>query len=317
MARWRFHGFGLHARVTVYIAVLALLFLLRGPLGVDRLLSRIPSESDSPRTLIVAGADLAPTLMPSLLAAYRREYPKLDISTTGGGSAQALEALINRQADVALLSRSPSGDEQALFRAADEDTALWFPVALGGIVVLAPVGAATESLSVEAVRGLVAGADGGPFDRLYVPDPNLGTWDAARTGLGIITNAPPARVVFLKDEAAVIEAVAADPRGAGLASSFSLPVDLAPFGVRALEVAPADGRPAAAPGYEEIAYGEYPLIHHLIAACRAGGSIEGSMFVTYLTSDRGQRQIERAGVLPARHTLREIVLTRGPIGKTS
>ena len=41
------------------------------------------------------------------------------------------------------------------------------------------------------------------------------------------------------------------------------------------------------------------------------------MFVTYLTSDRGQRQIERAGILPARQTLREIVLTRGPIGKTS
>jgi hypothetical protein len=102
-----------------------------------------------------------------------------------------------------------------------------------------------------------------------------------------------------------------------VACFFCVPGYLARWGVRGLVGAPAAGRRAAAPGYEEIAYGEYPLIHHLIAACRAGGSIEGSMFVTYLTSDRGQRQIERAGVLPARHTLREIVLTRGPIGKTS
>ncbi len=184
-------------------------------------------------------------------------------------------------------------------------------------MILAPVDAATESLSVDAVRGLVTGAAGASFDRLYVPDPNVGTWDAMRTGLGIPADEPAAGVVFLKDEAAVIEAVAADPRGAGLASSFSLPADLAPLGVRALAVRPDAGRPAATPGYEEIAYGEYPFIHHLIAACRAGGSIEGAMFVTYLTSDRGQRQIERAGILPARQTLREIVLTRGPIGKTS
>ena len=92
--------------------------------------------------------------------------------------------------------------------------------------------------------------------------------------MGIPAGEPPAGVVFLKDEAAVIEAVAADARSAGLASSFSLPADLAPLGVRALAVQTDAGGPAAAASYEEIAYGEYPFIHHLIAACRPGGGMK-------------------------------------------
>ena len=171
MARWRCRGIGLYARVTGYIAVLAVLFLLRGPLGVDRLLPRLSGKADSVRTLTVAGTDLAPSLVPVVFAAYRREYPRLDVRATNGGSAQALEALINRRADVAFLSRSPSSEEQALFRAADDDTALWFPIALGGIVILAQAGTATESLSVDAVRGLVTGSAEPPSTASTFPTP--------------------------------------------------------------------------------------------------------------------------------------------------
>lgn len=317
MAGSRFRGFGLYARVTVYIAVLAALFLLRGPLGVERLLPHAPEETDSARSLTVAGVDLAPDLLPRLLAAYGREYPGLDIRTSGGGTAQALEALINRRADVALLSRPPSGDEQALFRSADGDTALWFTIALGGIVLLTRADGPAESLSVADLHALAAGTEPARFDHLYVPDPNLGLWDALRARLGMLDGETPARVVFLPSESDVVAATAADPRGAGLASTFTLPADLAAHGLRAAAVRSGPESPAAGPGYEEVAYGEYPLVHHLIAACRSGGSIQGAMFVTHLTSDRGQRQIERAGALPARQTLREVLLTRDPIGKAS
>ena len=74
---------------------------------------------------------------------------------------------------------------------------------------------------------------------------------------------------------------------------------------------------AVRPGYEKIGYGEYPLFHYLYAACLANGSVRGAMFVTYLTSDRGQRQVERAGFLPARQTSRRIVITRHPLGSSN
>ena len=57
---------------------------------------------------------------------------------------------------------------------------------------------------------------------------------------------------------------------------------------------------AAAPSYENLAVGAYPLHHVLYAACRGNGSLEGAKFVTHLASARGLRQVERAGVLPAR-----------------
>ena len=316
MAASRFRGTARIARVTVYIAVLATLFLLRGRLGMDRLLPSFPGAADSTQTLRVAGAALAPALLEQLLASYRRDYPALDIRAAGGGTAHALEELIHGRADVAFLCRAPSIEEQDLFRAVDRDTALWFPVALGGIVVLAGADAAADSLSLEELRALATGSPTARFDRLFVADPNLGLWDAARSQLGIASMEQPRQVIFLENEAAVLGAVAADPRAAGLASSLSLPRDLASLGTRALALRPDAAGPAADPGYEEIAYGEYPLHHHLLAACRARGSIQGTMFVTHLTSDRGQRQVERAGFLPARQTLREVVITRDPIGKT-
>ena len=67
---------------------------------------------------------------------------------------------------------------------------------------------------------------------------------------------------------------------------------------------------------DAVARGDYPLYHYLYVACRPHESIRGTMFVTHLTSDRGQRQVERAGYLPARHPMREIALTTHPLGKT-
>jgi len=68
------------------------------------------------------------------------------------------------------------------------------------------------------------------------------------------------------------------------------------------------------PGNRRIGYGAYPLYHYLYAACLANGSVRGAMFVTHLTSDRGQRQIERAGFVPVRQTARAIVITTHPPG---
>jgi hypothetical protein len=63
-----------------------------------------------------------------------------------------------------------------------------------------------------------------------------------------------------------------------------------------------------------VATGTYPLHHRLYLACRENGSREGGKFLTYLASARGLRQVERAGVVPARQNAREIILTTSPVG---
>jgi len=121
----------------------------------------------------------------------------------------------------------------------------------------------------------------------------------------------------LKDEKQVVDAVLADPRGIGITSTLSLPDTVVAEGVHAVAIRADKGGAAAMPEYEAIAYGSYPLYHYLYAASLANGSVRGAMFVTHLTSDRGQRQIERAGFLPARQTARAIVITDHPLGEKS
>jgi ABC-type phosphate transport system substrate-binding protein len=197
-----------------------------------------------------------------------------------------------------------------------KDSVLCFPIALGGIEILAHDGAGVDSLEANDLRRALRGDAVPGFDHVYAPDPNTGLWDALRKCLGFSQTSPvPPGVTFLKDEKQVVDAVIADPRGIGITSTLSLPDTVVTEGVHAVAVRPDKGGPAAMPEYVRIGYGDYPLYHYLYAACLANGSVRGAMFVTHLTSDRGQRQIERAGFLPARQTARAIVITRHPLGE--
>jgi ABC-type phosphate transport system substrate-binding protein len=316
--------------VAIYAVVIAAVFLIRGQLERPGTGLRFFTESDTVTTITLAGRELAPDLMPQIIKKYHDLYPKLHVVPEDGGTVRALEALANRRAQVGLLYRLPTPEERALVRSAVDDTVVCFPIALGGVAVLANGLSGVESFSMDDLRRLARDEADPRFDRLYAPDPNQGLWDAFRIRLGVYDESERhaadattvyERITFLKDEAAVIEAVLADPRGLGIGSTLSLPDSLPEFAdgraVRAVPVLPDTGLVPVEPGYEQIGYGEYPLYHYLYVACLANGSIRGSMFVTHLTSDRGQRHVERAGYLPARQSIRQIYLTRHPLGSKS
>ncbi len=302
-------------RIAFYLLVMTVVFVIRGQQVQRGVGFRLPTESDTVTTISLTGRELAPEVIPRLVANYHREYPKLHIRVEDGGSARALEALANRKAAVGLLYRPPTDAEQAIIRSAIDDSVLYFPIALGGIVILANPGSAIDSLALDDFRRFLRDETETRFDRVYAPDPNGGLWDAFRAGLGFSEDAESlTRVTFLQDESAVIQAVAADPGGLGIGSTLSLPDSLGDRGVRVVRIIPDTGAASVEPGYEQIGYGEYPLYHYLYVACLANQSVRAAMFVTHLTSDRGQRQVERSGVLPARQTTRQIYLTRHPVG---
>jgi len=320
LGKWRARIFGLHGRVAIYTLIIILLLVIRGGIDWQEVKERLAPSPPAVTSLSLAGLDLAPQLIPRLVARYRQDYPDLAIEFQGGGTAHALEALVNRRADVAFLCRPPTAEEQRVFFAADGDTALWFPVALGGIAVLRGAASAVDSLTLAEIRDFVAGRGGLPgADRLFVPDPNLGLWDAFRDSLGLAAavTGNPTPITFLSDEDGVLRSVQADPRALGLGSTLSLPEDLEERGVYWVAIHADGATPAALPSYEEIGYGEYPLLHHLYIACRSESGPAGSMFVTHVTSARGQRQIEREGFLPAYRPLREVYLTTDPLGEPS
>jgi ABC-type phosphate transport system substrate-binding protein len=290
-------------------------FVLRGQQAQRGIGFRLANESDTVTTITLVGRELAPNVVTRMVANYRREYPHLHVLVEDGGSVRALEAIANRRAGVGLLYRPPTGEEQKLIKQAVGDTVVYYPIALGGIAAVANESWPSDSLALDDLRGILRGEGAAGVERLYAPDPNQGLWGAFLAELGCDEDeVAAAKVTFLKDEAEVLQAVAADPASVGIASTLTLPDTLAGSGVRTLRVLPDTGSVAVEPAYERIGYGEYPLYHYLYAACLSSGSIRAAMFVSHLTSDRGQRQVERTGVLPARQTVRQIYLTRKPVG---
>jgi len=330
-------GFGrkslLRYRVFIYALVIGGIFIYRNHIDWSRLTTAFQGGQKAEPTLVVTGRDLAPGLVDILVGHYHRDYPDLDIRTQGGGTNQALEDLVNRRADVAFLSRPPTPAEQDLFRQVDGDTAIVVPVGLGGILILAgsasfqadPAPGDHSAMTVEQLGGLMAGDMQGYCDRLYAADPNLGHWAAAAMLVG---GAPDpvdhAAVVYLADDREVARAVANDPRAMGLIASFDLPASSAgtlfawedsTAGPRIVPVAGRSGGEIADPTYENVASGAYPLFVSLFVASRTHGGIQGGKFVTHLASGRGQRQIERAGCIPAKQVLREVYLTNQALGE--
>jgi ABC-type phosphate transport system substrate-binding protein len=302
-------------RVVIYGVVAVAIFVYRNHIDWSRLTAGLQQPDPAAGTLLITGGAVAPDLVEILVGRYGGDYPALDIQTLGGGTNQALEDLLNLRADVALLTRPPTAAEQGLFRQVDGDTAVVAPIGIGGLLILA--GTETlggePSLTMAQLGGLLRGETRDICDRLYAADPNLGHWAAAAR---LLEQSPEPvdreTVIYLADDRGVAQAVANDPRALGLIVSFDLPTAPEPTHVPVREEA---GGVAVEPTYESTAGGDYPLYVTLYVACRTNGGIEGAKFVTHLTSGRGQRQIERAGCIPARQVLREIILTNGAPGE--
>jgi DNA-binding transcriptional LysR family regulator len=330
-------GFGrkswLRYRVVLYAAVAIGVFLYRNHIDWSRLVPAGINEEDVPRTLVLAGRDLAPGLVDILADHYGRDYPELVITTRTGGTNQALEDLVNGRADAAFLSRPPTPAEQDLFRQVDGDTAIVVPVGVGAVMILAGTGAlagdrpsgAFPVMTLEQLGGLMAGDLQSLGDRFYAADPNLGHWAAAARLVGLPAEpVDAAGIVFLADDRQVARAVSDDHRSLGMIASFDLPASpiltlpspedstAGPAVVAVKDPGSGEGVP---PTYETVVAGAYPLYVSLFVACRAERDIQGGKFVTHLAGGRGQRQIERAGCIPARQVPHEVFLTNRALGE--
>ncbi len=304
-------------RVAIYLAVIAVLLIVRGGIDLHRV-GRLLRAGASPDTVVtVGGAALAPVLVADLMARYGRRYPRLTIDIRGGGTYDALEDLANGRADVALTCRPPLPAEQALFRDLDGDSLDCQRFALGALLLVVADGSSLEALGGDELRAFLDDRPGPGPDRIFAPAEDLGWWDALLLALGSPPGGAgyPVRPVFLAGEEAVLEAVAADPRAVGLVSALVRPEACAGPDVRCLPVVPAGGGEPVAPEEANVARGDYPLWCHLYACCRGDAGIEAVKLVTHLGSDSGQRQVENAGFLPARQVARPVILSRPSEGR--
>ncbi|HEX7879895.1 MAG TPA: substrate-binding domain-containing protein [Candidatus Eisenbacteria bacterium] len=316
---WRF------IRLLAWIIVVILLFRARAGVDWRHLFGRAPTTGAAANTVILGGDDLAPRLIDRLLIPFCRDHPGLLVTRQGGGTNRALERVINREADLAVTARAPTPAEQELAREATGDTLVVHRLALGALVVwkgdtdheTAPAGEAALTLANLRHLALESAATGGAH--LVAPDPNDGTWSAflAVVAPGVADTFKAPDVQFVADAAGVLAAVRVDPKALGITGWMAAPEPAPGDDVQAVPI--TGGGPQSlpvGPTYETIGTGTYPLIHSLHVVARPGGGAAATMLLTYLVGDDGQRQIERAGFLPARRALRTVVLSTDPIGET-
>jgi phosphate transport system substrate-binding protein len=315
MGIWRSALLRRQIRFVLYVLIVLVLFLVRGPDDWRTLWTRLWARAPAEPALTVAGRDLAPPLVDALTTAYRRDYPEVSVTARPGGTTHALQALLNAQADVAVLARPPLESERHAFEAAHQAPPSCEPFSLGALVLVASSTSGLDSLTSGALAARLSGRSTEPA-RLICEDPNLGLWETFASLLGVepAPATPPAGVYFVADTSALYHAVRGDLQAVGMTSSFFAPSHGPPEGLKLLAVRGPEAPRAVTPTYEAIAYGRYPLLHHLWLACRDGATGQAAKFVTFVLGGRGQRLVERAGYLPARQVLREIILDDAPLG---
>ncbi|MFN0152719.1 MAG: PstS family phosphate ABC transporter substrate-binding protein [bacterium] len=295
----------------VFIAAIAVWKLWPSMETTMKRLDGVGKSSDG--QIVLSGADNAPSLVIETIAQFKTQYPKIDMSMTGGGTITALEDLLNGRADVAILSRPPTAREEeiALGRG---DSLLVFPVALGGISILAHRSGGPATLSVDQLkelleRGLGDATMAGRTFRVYGPDPNGGLWNALLARLDVQTALQPV-YTSLPDGEAVLAAVRSDPASIGFASDLTF--DLAESDPDIAEVAlVVEAGTSLAPTKSNIVSGSYPLFHYVYMCTTARRGPLAAGFVTYYSQSTGQKWVARRGFMPARLPVREIRLTGG------
>lgn len=307
-SRSRRPGVPLVFRLSIYVLLAIFFIALRPRIDWKKVAGRTTAAPPD-TTLALAGSDVAPLLIAEVVHRYRDDYPDLRIDVGGGTTAQALKDLADRRTDVAFLARPPSPGDQDIFNAVTGDTAIWYPIALGAILVISSPARADTTIDLETIRQYVRGT-AGPARRFYAPDPNSGLCDAF---MARVLPADSLRgAIYLVDDSAVIAAVLADEEAIGIISAFALRQTLSSQGAVALAIRAAPGAPAVTADNLTLSNGEYPLWSYTYVACRKRGDMQASKFVTYVTGNRGQRQIEQTPYLPATLVPRSVVLNREP-----
>jgi hypothetical protein len=107
-------------------------------------------------TLRVVGSDAALPLVRAAADTFVAYYKRAQVTVEGGGSVAGLEALINKNADIAVLSREPLASERQAGREVGVDIAL-YPFAYDGLALIVHRDNPVYALSFSEARALFSG----------------------------------------------------------------------------------------------------------------------------------------------------------------
>ncbi len=293
------------------------------PLAAALVLSALLSRVEARERISVLGPAEVLDRFAGLSEAVARWHPDLDIAWVASETGVSFDPLFDGSADLLVSTRAIEPWEQALAARLSLEIHEQF-AALDAVSVVVHPDNRVENLSLEQMQELFSGKIRGWYGfggsdrpvRLLAPLPSSGEYQAlTRISRERGFRLPPAAEV-VPDSAAVIAAVASDPRAVGLVS-----MSLDRSRVRTVPLRAAPDAPAA-PSVDTVEHGDYPLSRALRLYTR-GNAVEGlQRLVSCLLSSEGQAEIAKAGfvaltadrpfrrTLPARERSRAATVSR-------
>ncbi len=288
----------------------ALVFLLVLLLGA----SLLPAQQ---RNITVKGSDTMVILGQRWAEVYMQKNPGISIQVTGGGSGTGIAALINGTTDIAESSRPMKEKEKADAKAKRGKDVLELPVAVDGLAVYVHEMNPVNELSLQQLKAIYTGGVknwkevGGRDERilLYSRENNSGTYLYFKEH--VLENAdfyPTAQT--LPGTAAVINAVARDPRGIGYGGiAYGK-------GIKHLCVKSDATTPAVEPSMENVLSARYPISRYLYwyFAGQPAGDLRA--FTGWVLSQEGQAVVEKVGYYPLPDRVRAEALAKLNAGES-
>ncbi len=251
--------------------------------------------------LRVVGSDAAYEAVRAAADTFVSYYKRAVVTVDGGGTVAGLEALINKEADIAVLSRQPLDSERKAAHDVGVEIAL-YPFALDGLAIIVHRQNPVYALSYSEARALFSGeitdweeVGGSPgWIRVYTTGVENGATafvrDSLLNGGEFVTGAGLATTTQ-----AVADSVAEHVNAVGYAS-------MAEVGdrVKTLPLSPPEGGPLRVLSMETVYRKEYPLVRTYYFGTRGIPQDDlVSGFVSFVMSTRGQRIVADKGLVPA------------------
>ena len=260
------------------------------------LMAGAAAVSAQQRNITVKGSDTLVILGQRWAEVYMQKNSGVSIQVTGGGSGTGIAALINGTTQVAEASRPMKDKEIANLKAKRGLDALELPVAVDGLAVYVHEQNPVSELTLAQLKAIYTGAVknwkdvGGKDERiiLYSRENNSGTYVYFKEH--VLENAdyyPTAQT--LPGTAAVINAVAKDPRGIGYGGiAYGK-------GIKHLRVKKDANSPAVEPSMENVLSAQYPVSRHLYWYLTGQPAGDLRAFAEWVVSKEGQKVVENVG----------------------
>jgi phosphate transport system substrate-binding protein len=251
------------------------------------------------RGITVKGSDTMVILVQRWAETYMGGHTGAVVQVTGGGSGTGIAALINGSTDVCMASRPMKDPEKLKLRDRYQTMGVEIPVARDGLSIYLHESNPVKELTIAQAREIFTGAvtnwkQVGGSDApivLYGRENSSGTYVYFKDNVLLGRDFSP-RCQTLPGTAAVVNAVAKDPKGIGYGGAAYAK------GVKDCAMRKDDKSAAVLPSAATVSNGTYPLSRYLFLYTRTKPSGDVKRFVDWVLSKEGQELVTKVGYFP-------------------